>query len=77
MTVIYSEATFDKQDVVNFLKTNEYKDNNFEDLFEDYGRVGYDSLMIWLNKNFTKWEVTMIMRKIECECVAHMDELHI
>ncbi len=77
MTIIYSEATFDKQDVINFLKTNEYKDTNFEDLFEDYGRVGYTPLMMWLNKNFSKGTAKMIMRKIECDCVGHIDELHV
>ena len=77
MTVLYSEATFDKQEVINFLNTNEYKSTNFEDLFEDYGRVGYTSLMMWLNKTFTKGMATMIMRKLECECVGHFDELHI
>jgi len=77
MTIIYSESLFNKQDVQNFLKDNEWKDTEFSNRFDGYGSIDYTSLKYWLNKNFTKGMSEMIMRKIECECVTHIEELHV
>jgi len=77
MTVIYSEALFEKQDVQNYLKENDWKHEHFTERFADYGRIDYTSLKIWLNANFARTTSDMIMRKIECECVAHIEELHV
>lgn len=77
MTKIYSEANFNLVDVIKFLNSNEYDTSDLSQRYRNYDRIGYTELMGWLNKNFTKWNATMIMRKMECECVGYIDELHL
>jgi len=77
MTKIYSEANFNLVDVIKFLNGNDYNTSDLSQRYKNYDRIGYTELMGWLTKNFTKWNATMIMRKIECECVGYIDELHL
>jgi len=77
MTTIFSEANFNTKDVFNFLNDVDYDISDLSHRYRNQDRIGYSEVNKWLSEKSSVGKSKMIMRKMECECVGYIDELHI